>query len=100
MTSLIHPTAIVDPAACLGAGVSVGPYSVIGPMVEIGEGTEIGAHCVITGRTRLGKKNRIFTGAVVGSEPQDVKFHGETTYLEIGDENIIREYATLKPRTR
>ncbi|HVZ82009.1 MAG TPA: acyl-ACP--UDP-N-acetylglucosamine O-acyltransferase [bacterium] len=95
----IHPTSLVDPAAKLGPGVSVGPYSIIGPYVEIGEGTEIGAHCVVVGHTRLGKKNRVFTGAVVGSEPQDVKFQGETTFLEIGDENIIREYATLNPGT-
>lgn len=95
----IHPSAIVDPAAQLASGVVVGPYSIVGPMVEIGEDTEIGAHCVITGRTRLGRRNRIFTGAVVGSEPQDVKFHGEETFLEIGDENVIREYATLNPGT-
>jgi UDP-N-acetylglucosamine acyltransferase len=95
----IHPTAIVDPSAELGSSVTVGPYSIVGPLVEIGDGTEIGSHCVITGRTRLGRKNRIFTGAVVGSEPQDVKFHGEETFLEIGDENVIREYVTLNPGT-
>lgn len=99
LSSTIHPTAIVDPAARLGVGVTVGPYSIIGPQVEIGDGTEVGAHCVITGNTRIGQKNRIFTGAVVGSEPQDVKFHGEETFLEIGDQNIIREYTTLNPGT-
>src|SRR5581483_2372580 len=95
----IHPSAIVDPSAKLGSGVVVGPGAIVGPVVEIGADTEIGAHCVIRGRTRLGRKNRIFTGAVVGSEPQDVKFHGEETFLEIGDENVIREYATLNPGT-
>jgi UDP-N-acetylglucosamine acyltransferase len=95
----IHPTAIVDPKARLGEGVVVGPYSVIDAHVTLGMGTEIGAHCVITGHTVMGKKNRVFTGAVIGSEPQDVKYHGEETYLEIGDENIIREYVTLNPGT-
>jgi UDP-N-acetylglucosamine acyltransferase len=95
----IHPTAIVDPKARLGDGVSVGPYSIVDGDVTVGDGTVIGAHCVITGRTVLGKKNRVFTGAVVGSEPQDVKYHGEETHLEIGDENVIREYATLNPGT-
>lgn len=95
----IHPTAIVDSKARLGEGVTVGPYSVIDGNVVIGDGTSVGAHCVITGHTVLGKKNRIFTGAVVGSEPQDVKYHGEETCLEIGDENIIREYATINPGT-
>jgi UDP-N-acetylglucosamine acyltransferase len=84
-TPEIHPTAVVDPKAQLAEGVTVGPYSIIGGDVVIGEGTVIGAHCVITGHTVMGKKNRVFAGAVLGSEPQDVKFHGEETYLEIGD---------------
>jgi UDP-N-acetylglucosamine acyltransferase len=95
----IHPTAIVDPKARLGEGVTVGPYCVIGDRVLIGDGTTIGSHCVITGHTLLGKRNRVFTGAVLGSEPQDVKYHGEETYLEIGDENVIREYVTINPGT-
>jgi UDP-N-acetylglucosamine acyltransferase len=95
----IHSTAIVDSGAQLSEGVTVGPYSIIDSFVTIGEGTVIGAHCVITGHTTIGKKNRIFTGSVIGSEPQDVKYHGEETYLEIGDENIIREYVTLNPGT-
>src|SRR5579872_2032810 len=95
----IHPTALVDPKARLGEGVTVGPYSIIDSNVVIGDGSTIGAHCVITGHTVIGKKNRLFTGAVVGSEPQDVKYQGEETFLEIGDENIIREYATINPGT-
>ena len=95
----IHPTAIVDPKASLGLEVSVGPYSIVESGVVIGDGTSIGSHCVLTGKTRLGKRNRIFTGAVLGSEPQDVKYHGEETFLEIGDDNVIREYATLNPGT-
>jgi UDP-N-acetylglucosamine acyltransferase len=79
--------------------VTVGPYCVIDEHVCIGEGTVIASHCVITGRTTIGRKNRIFTGAVLGSEPQDVKFHGEVTTLQIGDENVIREYVTVNPGT-
>lgn len=95
----IHPTAIIDPKAKLGEGVSVGPYSIIDGGVTIGDGCSIGSHCVITGNTVLGKRNRIFTGAVVGSEPQDVKYAGEETFLEVGDDNIIREYVTINPGT-
>ncbi len=95
----VHPTAIVDSRARLGEGVSIGPYSIVDGDVAIGEGTFIGAHCVITGHTTLGRKNRLFTGAVVGSDPQDVKYHGEETFLEIGDGNVIREYATINPGT-
>lgn len=95
----IHPTAVVDSRARLGEGVSIGPYSIVDGDVTVGDGTAIGAHCVVTGRTTLGKRNRVFTGAVVGSEPQDVKYHGEETFLEIGDENVIREYATINPGT-
>ena len=95
----IHPTAIVDAKARLGEDVAVGPYSIVEADVVVGDGTVIGAHCVLTGKTVLGKRNRIFTGAVIGSEPQDVKYHGEVTSLEIGDDNVIREYATLNPGT-
>lgn len=95
----IHPTALVDPQARLGEGVSIGPYSIVDGGVSIGDGTSIGAHCLVTGRTTIGRGNRIFTGAVLGSEPQDVKFRGEETFLEIGDENIIREYVTVNPGT-
>ncbi len=95
----IHPTAIVDAKAHLEDGVIVGPYSIIDEYVSIGEGTSIGPHCVITGHTAIGKRNRIFSGAIIGSEPQDVKYHGEETYLEIGDDNVIREHATINPGT-
>jgi len=95
----IHPTAIIDARAQLGEGVVVGPYSLIGPDVVIGAQTEVGSHCVIVGHTVMGRKNRVFTGAVLGSEPQDVKYNGELSGLEIGDENMIREYVTLQPGT-
>ncbi|HEX6200827.1 MAG TPA: acyl-ACP--UDP-N-acetylglucosamine O-acyltransferase [Thermoanaerobaculia bacterium] len=96
MVTDIHPTAVVDPAAELGEGVSVGPYAVIGPGVEIGDGTEIGAGAQIRGpATRIGRENRIFAHACVGFEPQDLKFQGEETRLEIGDRNHVREFATI-----
>jgi UDP-N-acetylglucosamine acyltransferase len=91
----IHPTAIVQPGAKLDATVEIGPYSVIGENVEIGEGTVIGPHVVIDGWTTIGRNNRIFAGAQLGIEPQDLKFHGEKSYLVIGDNNLIREYSTI-----
>lgn len=92
---MIHATAIVHPSAKLASGVEVGPYSVIGEHVEIGEGTVIGPHCVITGRTRIGRENRIFQFASIGDIPQDKKYAGEPTRLEIGDRNTIREYCNF-----
>lgn len=92
---MIHPSAIVDPKAELAADVEVGPFSVIGPDVEIGAGTVIGPHVVVRGPTRIGKGNRIFQFASVGEECQDKKYKGEPTRLEIGDNNVIREGATL-----
>ena len=95
----VHSTAIVHPRATLGAGVSIGPDSVIGEHVTIGAGTVIGAHCVIDGRTTLGSDNQIFTGAVIGSIPQDLKYRGEETILLLGDRNKVREYVTINPGT-
>ncbi len=95
----IHPTALVDPKAKLGPGVTVGPYSIIAAGAELGAGCEIGSHVRIEGCVRMGERNRIFQGAVVGSPPQDLKFHGEDSLLVIGDANNIREYATLNPAT-
>lgn len=96
---MIHPTAIVDPGARLAAGVSVGAYSIIGAGVEIGEGTRIGPHVVIEGRTRIGRDNRFFQFASVGAEPQDKKYAGEDSSLEIGDRNTFREGVTLNRGT-
>ncbi len=95
----IHPTAIVSPKAKLADNVSVGPFSIIGDNLVIGPETKIGAHCVLEGNTTIGRGCEIFTGAVVGSRPQDLKFKGQTVYLEIGNNNIIREYCTLNPGT-
>jgi UDP-N-acetylglucosamine acyltransferase len=95
----IHPTAIVDKRARLGAGVGVGPYTVVDGDVEIGAGTTIGAHNVITGHTKIGADNRIFHFCSIGEANQDKKYKGEPTRLEIGDRNTIREYCSLNRGT-
>jgi UDP-N-acetylglucosamine acyltransferase len=92
---MIHPTAIVDPGARIGTNVAIGPYSIIGPDVEIGDDTEIGPHVVIKGRTRIGRDNRVFQFCSLGEIPQDKKYTGEPTRLEIGDRNTIREFCTF-----
>ena len=91
----VHPTALVDPKAELDASVVVGPYAVVGPRVRIGAGTTIGPHCVIEGRTTLGRDNRIFQFASLGATPQDKKYAGEDTELQIGDRNVVREFCTF-----
>jgi UDP-N-acetylglucosamine acyltransferase len=96
---MIHPTAIVQPGARLAAGVSVGPYSIIGPDVTIGEGTAIAAHVTIEGRVRIGRDNRILQFSSIGGAPQDKKYAGEDTAVEIGDGNTIREYVTVNRGT-
>lgn len=96
---MIHPTAIIDPSARLADNVSVGPYSIIGADVEIAAGTEIASHVVIKGPTKIGRNNRIFQFASIGEEPQDKKYHGEPTLLEIGDDNLIRESVTINRGT-
>ncbi|WP_417508878.1 acyl-ACP--UDP-N-acetylglucosamine O-acyltransferase [Methylophaga sp.] len=96
---MIHQTAIIDPSAVIADNVKIGPFSIIGPKVEIGEGTEIASHVVINGPTKIGKNNRIFQFASIGEEPQDKKFHGEDTTLEIGDNNLIRESVTINRGT-
>ena len=92
---MIHPSAIVHPGARIGDGVEIGPFAIIGEHVEIGAGTSIGAHCVVEGHTRIGAGNRIFPFASLGQVPQDKKYAGEPTRLEIGDRNTIREYCTF-----
>jgi UDP-N-acetylglucosamine acyltransferase len=96
---MIHSTAIIDPSASIANNVSIGPYSVIGPDVSIGEGTVLGPHVVVYGPTTIGKDNRIFQFASVGDVPQDLKYNGEATRLEIGDRNTIREYVTINRGT-
>lgn len=91
----IHPTALVDAAAELAEGVSIGPYSIIGPQVRIGAGTSVGPHTVIEGRTTIGRDNRIFQFCSLGAIAQDKKYAGEPTELHIGDRNTIREFCTF-----
>jgi UDP-N-acetylglucosamine acyltransferase len=99
MTALIHPTALVDAGARLGRNVSVGPFSVIGPQAEIGDDSWIGSHVVLDGRIRIGRNNRIYHFCSLGAPPQDKKYAGEDTAVEIGDNNTIREYVTINRGT-
>lgn len=96
---MIHPTAIIDPTARIADNVEVGPWTLIGPNVEIGEGTWIGPHVVIKSSTKIGKDNKIFQFASLGEDPQDKKFQGENTCLQIGDRNVIREFCTFNRGT-
>lgn len=100
MSSTIHPTALVDSTATLGAEVEIGPYAIIGPRVAVADGTRIGPRATIAQDTIIGKGCEIGVGAVLGTEPQDRKYRGEQTQLVIGDETIIREYATLHRGTQ
>lgn len=92
---MIDKNAIIHPNAKIAANVQVGPFSVIGADVEIGEGTWIGSHVVIEGKTKIGRNNKIFQFAAIGAEPQHKKYQGEPTTVEIGDENVIREFCTI-----
>ncbi|MBF0532360.1 MAG: acyl-ACP--UDP-N-acetylglucosamine O-acyltransferase [Candidatus Omnitrophica bacterium] len=96
----IHPTAVVHPNAKIAAGVAIGPYTVVEEHVILEKDSVIGSHCVITGRTTIGRNARVFTGAVIGSIPQDKKFNPkDPVTLEIGADNVIREYVTINPGT-
>ena len=95
----IHPTAIVSAGARLATGVSVGAFSIVGAEVQVDEGTTIASHVVIAGRTRIGRRNRIFQFASVGDIPQDRKYGGEPTATEIGDDNVIREFVSINAGT-
>jgi len=96
---VIHPSAIIDPSAVIADDVTIGPFTIIGAGVEIGAGCEIASHVVINGPTRIGQNNRIFQFASIGEEPQDKKYQGEDTLLEIGDNNLIRESVTINRGT-
>lgn len=95
----VHPSALIDPTAQLGAGVSVGPYSIVGPNVTIGDGTRIASHVLIERDTQIGAGCALHHGAVLGTDPQDLKYAGEPTQLVVGDRTVIREYATLNRGT-
>ncbi len=95
----IHPTAIVDPHAQLGSGVYVGPYSIIGPDVTLGDGCWLQHHVTITGPARIGKNNKFFAYGSIAQQTQDLKYRGEPTHVEIGDDNSFREYVSVHRAT-
>ncbi len=97
---MIHKTALINPSAKISQNVKIGPYTIIGPNVQIDEETEIQSHVNISGNTKIGKNNKIYSFASLGNDPQDLKFKGEETKLEIGDNNKIREYVTINPGTQ
>ena len=99
MKTQIHSTALISKKAKLAKDILIGPYTIVGDNVTIGTGTKIGAYCVIDGNTAIGEACEIFTGAVLGSPPQDLKYKGEKSFLEVGENNIIREYCTMNPGT-
>jgi UDP-N-acetylglucosamine acyltransferase len=96
---MIHDTAIIDASAQIAADVEIGAYSVIGADVEIASGTVIGPHVVVMGPCKIGQDNRIFQFSSIGEAPQDKKYQGERTWLELGDRNVIREFVTLNRGT-
>jgi len=95
----IHPSAVIDDAATLGAGVEIGPFCAVGPEVQLGDGVKLISHVSVSGQTEIGPGTRIFPFASIGSEPQDLKFHGEKSQLIIGSNNVIREHVTMNPGT-
>lgn len=95
----VHPTAILDPSAKIPASVKIGPYSIVGPGVELGEDCELISHVVIEGPSRIGARNRFFPFAAVGLPPQDLSYKGEPTRLEMGEDNVVREFVTLNRGT-
>lgn len=99
MSTQIHPTAIVDPAAQLGAGVVVGPYAVVGAGVQLGEGTVLHHHATVEGNTVLGRNNEVFPFACVGLKTQDLKYKGGRPGTRIGDRNVFREFCTVHAAT-
>jgi len=97
--STIHPLSVVDPAAQLGANVVIGPFCTVGPHAVLGDGVELISHAAVAGRTTIGARSKVFPFASIGHQPQDLKFHGEPSTLEIGADCLIREGVTMNPGT-
>lgn len=95
MSQVIHATAVIDPGAMLGEAVEIGPYAVIGPNVEVGDGCRLGPHVVLERNVRLAAEVSVGAGSVLGSDPQDVKYQGEETWVEVGPRTVIREHSTV-----
>lgn len=95
----IHPTAIIDPTARIGADVVVGPYCIIGPNVEVGDGTWLQHHVTLCGPSRIGARNKFYAYTSIGQQTQDLKYAGEPTWLEVGDDNVFREFCTVNRGT-
>jgi UDP-N-acetylglucosamine acyltransferase len=96
---LIHPSSIIDPSAIIEPGVEIGPFCVVGRNVRLGAGTVLHPHSVVDKNTRLGSYCEVFSGAIIGGKPQDIKYKDEETYLEIGDHNVLRECVTIHRAT-
>lgn len=100
MSNVIHSTALIGPKVQLGNNISIGPYAVVDGEVVIGDGVEIGAHAVVSGWTKIGANNRIFAHAAIGGDPQDKKYkRGDKTFLEVGENNVFREFVTINRGT-
>jgi UDP-N-acetylglucosamine acyltransferase len=99
VSSTIHPTALIDPSAELGAGVVIGPYSIIGPRVCIGDRCRLGPRVTLHRNVRLAEDVAVGDGSILGGDPQDLKYGGEETWVEIGPQTIIREYSTINRAT-
>ena len=96
---MIHKSSIVDPAAKIGKGVNIGPFCFIGPKVQLDDGVELITNVHIAGNTKIGKGTKIYPFACIGTPPQDLKYNGEKNSLDIGENNVIREYVTINPGT-
>ena len=99
MTARIHPSALVDSSAELGTDVDIGPWAIVGPNCVVGDGTTVAARATLERNVKLGRAVRIGSGAILGGDPQDLKYRGEETWVEIGDETSVREYATINRGT-
>ena len=95
----IHPTAVVEPAAQIGEGCTIGPFAYLGPEATVGDRCHIGPHCVLHGKVTLGSDNTLVSHVAIGGPPQDISYRGEPTQIVIGSHNVIREFTTINRRT-